>query len=140
MQASAWANKLAKGFNTSDVAVEFGLLYGEIAEAFEAWRHRRTESLTTELADAAIYLLSLAQMTGVDLQGAITSKLAVNAGREYRRDPASGSLVKVKQLRCPLCDSTDHSWRSVIDEGEGPFYCDHDWHDAEGSTDGGDVR
>ena len=29
-QQRAWANKIAKGFNTSDVPLEFMLLHGEI--------------------------------------------------------------------------------------------------------------
>ena len=37
-QQLAWANKIAKGFNTSDVSLEFMLLHGEIAESFQAWR------------------------------------------------------------------------------------------------------
>ena len=37
-QKLAWGNKLAKGFNTSDVPLELCLLSGEIAEAFDAWR------------------------------------------------------------------------------------------------------
>ena len=37
-QRLAWANKVAKGFNTTDIPMEFCLLNGEVAEAFEAWR------------------------------------------------------------------------------------------------------
>jgi hypothetical protein len=37
-QRAAWANKLAKGFNTTGVPLEFCLLSGEVAEAFDAWR------------------------------------------------------------------------------------------------------
>jgi hypothetical protein len=37
-QKLAWANKVAKGFNTTDVPLDFCLLQGEIAEAFDAWR------------------------------------------------------------------------------------------------------
>jgi hypothetical protein len=64
----AWENKIAKGFNTTDIPLEFCLLQGEIAEAFDAWRKGR-EDMGEELADAdiAIYLFGLAQMTGVDL-------------------------------------------------------------------------
>ena len=36
-QKLAWENKVAKGFNTTDVPLEFCLLQGEIAEAFDAW-------------------------------------------------------------------------------------------------------
>jgi hypothetical protein len=35
-QKLAWENKVAKGFNTTDVPLEFCLLQGEIAEAFDA--------------------------------------------------------------------------------------------------------
>ncbi len=37
-QKLAWENKTAKGFNTTDVPLEFGLLTAEIGEAFTAWR------------------------------------------------------------------------------------------------------
>ena len=49
----AWLNKIAKGFNTTDVPLEFCLLQGEIAEAFDAWRKGR-EDVGEELADMAI--------------------------------------------------------------------------------------
>jgi NTP pyrophosphatase (non-canonical NTP hydrolase) len=91
-QKLAWENKLAKGFNTTDVPLEFCLLNGEIAEAFDAWRKGRHE-LAEELADTAIFVLSLAEMVGIDLQEAIESKLAVNRARVYRRLP-NGVLVK----------------------------------------------
>jgi len=38
---TAWENKVAKGFNATDVTLEFCLLRGEIAEAFDAWRKGR---------------------------------------------------------------------------------------------------
>ncbi|MBV9010509.1 MAG: hypothetical protein JO272_00430 [Pseudonocardiales bacterium] len=57
-QRLAWANKVAKGFNTSDVPLEFMLLHGEIAESFQAWR-RAQPDLGEELADVALYLFAL---------------------------------------------------------------------------------
>ena len=54
----AWKNKVAKGFNTTDIPLEFCLLQGEIAEAFDAWRKGRAD-VGEELADVAIYLLGL---------------------------------------------------------------------------------
>ena len=91
-QKLAWENKVAKGFNTTDVPLEFCLLHGEVAEAFDAWRKGR-EDVGEELADVAIYLLSLAEMTGVDLQGEVEAKIAKNASRVYRR-LSNGALVK----------------------------------------------
>jgi hypothetical protein len=35
-QKLAWENKVAKGFNTTDVPLEFCLLRAEVAEAFDA--------------------------------------------------------------------------------------------------------
>ncbi len=80
-QKRAWQNKVAKGFNTTDVPLDFCLLQGEMAEAFDAWRRDR-EDLGEELADVAIYLLGLAEMTGFDLQDEIEAKMA---NRERRR-------------------------------------------------------
>ncbi len=85
VQRQAWANKLAKGFNTTDVALEFGLLTAEVGEAFTAWRKRQSD-LGEELADVLIYVTCLAEMTGVDLAAEVDRKLAVNAARQYRRD------------------------------------------------------
>jgi NTP pyrophosphatase (non-canonical NTP hydrolase) len=91
-QKLTWENKVAKGFNTTDVPLEFCLLQGEIAEAFDAWRKGR-EDVGEELADVAIYLLSLAEMTGIDLQDQIEAKMAKNAARAYQRLP-NGVLAK----------------------------------------------
>jgi hypothetical protein len=83
-QELVWENKVGKGFNTTDIPLEFCLLQGEIAEAFEAWRQGR-DDLGEELADVAIYLLGLAEMAGVNLQGEVEAKLAMNAARVYQR-------------------------------------------------------
>lgn len=96
-QKLAWQNKVAKGFNTNDVPLEFCLLSGEVAEAFDAWRKEDVE-LGEELADIAIFLLGLAEMVGVDLQGAVEAKLAANEARLYYRLPNG---VPVKQTATP---------------------------------------
>ena len=91
-QKLAWENKLTKGFNTTDIPLEFCLLNGEVAEAFDAWRKGRPQ-VAEELADTAIFLLGLAEMLGADLQEAVEAKLAKNEARVYRRLP-NGVLVK----------------------------------------------
>ena len=95
MQAEAWRLKHAHGFNTTDVPLNFMLMIEEAGEAFSSWRRDRPD-LGGELADVAIFLLGLAQMTGVDLQSAVEEKLAVIAGREYRALP-NGTLIKKEQ-------------------------------------------
>ncbi len=91
-QKLAWENKTSKGFNTTDVPLEFCLLQGEVAEAFDAWRKGRG-TVGEELADVAIYLLGLAEMTGFDLQDAVEAKIAKNSARSYHQ-LANGTLVK----------------------------------------------
>ena len=54
---------------------------------------RDTGHLGEELADVAIFLLGLAEMTGTDLGQAVEAKLAANEAREYR-SLANGTLVK----------------------------------------------
>jgi NTP pyrophosphatase (non-canonical NTP hydrolase) len=94
IQQRAWANKVAKGFNTTDVALEFGLLTAEVGEAFTAWV-RRLPDLGEELADVLIYLVALAEMTGVDLDAETARKMSENERRVYRRDER-GVLVRVR--------------------------------------------
>ena len=66
LQKDVWQNKINKGFNTTNVEKEFCLLYGEVAEAFDAYRKKK-DDLNEELADIAIYLMGLSEMLGFDL-------------------------------------------------------------------------
>lgn len=68
------ANKIAKGFNVTDIPLEFAYLYSEVGEAFEAWRKKK-DDLGEELADVTIYILGLAQILGIDLEEEITHKM-----------------------------------------------------------------
>lgn len=96
-QQRAWANKVAKGFNTTDVPMEFGLLTEEISEAFSKWRKNRP-GVGEELADAAIFLLGLAEILGVDLGAEVAAKLTVNEQRLYVTLP-NGTPVKLESAR-----------------------------------------
>lgn len=99
VQKLAWDNKVAKGFNTTDVPLEFCLLTGEVAEAFDSWRKGHAD-VAEELADAAIFLVGLAEMVGADLQDAVVAKLAANEVRVYH-PLSNGVLVKAQQLGLP---------------------------------------
>jgi NTP pyrophosphatase (non-canonical NTP hydrolase) len=84
-QRLAWENKVAKELNTTDTALEFGVLTAEVGEAFTAWR-RGLPDFGEELADVFIFLASLAEMNGIDLQAEVENKIRKNEGRRYRRD------------------------------------------------------
>lgn len=85
-QKLAWSNKLDKGFNTTDVPLEFGLLTAEVGEAFTAWR-KHLPDLGEELADIVIYAMALAEMNQLDLDAEVANKISKNSARVYRLDP-----------------------------------------------------
>jgi NTP pyrophosphatase (non-canonical NTP hydrolase) len=95
-QKLAWDNKINKGFNTTDVPLEFGLLTAEIGEAFTAWR-KGLSDFGEELADVFLYLAAIAEMNGLDLQTEVQQKIAKNRERSYARN-AHGIPVRISEL------------------------------------------
>ena len=83
IQKDIWQNKLNKGFNTTDVNKEFCFLYGEVVEAYDAWKKKK-DGLNEELADIAIYLMGLSEMLGFDLADEIEKKVSKNEKRVYK--------------------------------------------------------
>lgn len=96
LQRRTWQNKLAKKFNTTNVEREFNYTYAELAEAYEAYRKgSTTKELGYELADTVIFIMSLAEMTGVDLETAILEKMTINENRTYVK--TNGHFIKKKE-------------------------------------------
>lgn len=92
MQEKVYQNKVNKGFNVTNVPLEFCLLYGEVGEAYEAWRKKK-DDLGSELADIAIYLLGLSEILGFDLGEEIEKKMEINEKRVYKE--INGVKLKV---------------------------------------------
>ncbi|WP_035277615.1 nucleoside triphosphate pyrophosphohydrolase family protein [Actinokineospora spheciospongiae] len=80
VQQKAWQNKVLKGFNTTDVPMEFCMLQEKVAAAFTAWR-RKDMILAEELADVVLYASSIAEMVGLDLGREVQVKVDKNAAR-----------------------------------------------------------
>ena len=83
LQKEIYQNKVNKGFNTTNVNLEFNYLYGEVAEAFDAYRKKK-DDLGEELADVAIYLLGLSEILNIDLEEEIKKKVKKNENRVYK--------------------------------------------------------
>ena len=81
VQDRAWKNKVRANL-TGGILYEFNLTYGELSEAFDAWR-KNPSKLGSELADVLIYLTSIAQMSDIDLDEEVLQKLAENESRTY---------------------------------------------------------
>ena len=82
VQKRVYENKVAQGFNVSDVYMEFCYMYGELNEACEAYMKKKPD-LGEELADVAIYLLGLSEILGVDIEKEILNKIEKNEKRRY---------------------------------------------------------
>jgi len=95
LQKEIYQNKLDKGFNVTDINKEFCLTYGEVAEAYEAWRKNEND-LGEELADVAIYLLGLSEILGINLEEEIQRKVYKNSKREYK--VIDGVNIRVKEV------------------------------------------
>ena len=93
LQKDIYQNKVNKGFNITDINKEFCLTYGEVAEAYEAWRKKK-DDLGEELADVAIYLMGLSEMLGFDLEEQILNKVSKNKKRVYK--DINGVNVRIK--------------------------------------------
>ena len=93
LQKEIYENKVTKGFNVTDVNKEFCLIYGEVAEAYEAWRKKKNDS-SEELADIAIYLLGLSEILGINLENEIQKKVYKNSKREYKVIDGVNTRVK----------------------------------------------
>ena len=91
IQKIIFQNKIDKGFNVTDVNKEFCFLYGEVAEAFDAYR-KKLDTVGEELADVAIYLFGLSEMLGIDLYNEIEKKIEINKNRKY--EERNGVLQK----------------------------------------------
>ncbi len=98
LQKEIFANKVAKGFNTTDVPTEFCLIQTELAEALQAY-WKKLPTVGEELADVAIYLFGLAEMFQVDLGEEILKKVERNKQREYAR--INGVLTRTKDVEPP---------------------------------------
>ncbi len=85
-------NKKNKGFSLGNIEKEFCLLYGEVGEAYDAYRKNK-EDLPSEFADVALYMLGICEYLNIDLEKAINEKLKINENRTYKE--VNGVKIKV---------------------------------------------
>lgn len=94
LQKDIYANKIAKGFNVTDMALEFSLTHEELSEAFHAYR-KKLPDVWEELADVMIYLLGMAEILGIDMEKELNQKVEKNKKREYQT--IDGVYVRTKE-------------------------------------------
>ncbi len=82
LQKEVMRNKLEKGFNTTDMALEFCRAHEELSEAFSKY-NKNQDGVAEELADVAIFLLGLSEALGYDLENELVRKIEINKNRKY---------------------------------------------------------
>ena len=84
LQKEVMRNKIEKGFNTTDVALEFCRAYEELSEAFSKFnKGEKKEEVAEEFADVLIFLLGMSEILGFDLEKELVSKIEKNKNRKY---------------------------------------------------------
>jgi NTP pyrophosphatase (non-canonical NTP hydrolase) len=82
LQKEVIRNKIEKGFNISDMSLEFCRAHEELSEAFSKW-NKNQDGVAEEFADVAIFLLGLCEQLGYDLEAELVRKIEINKNRKY---------------------------------------------------------
>src|SRR3989338_6812344 len=93
-QKRVYANILSKGWKVTEVNRQLLLTIGEVMELFDSIRKKKGDE-GQELADVFIYCLGLAEILGVDLEGEIERKMAINERRTYAE--IDGVMVRTSE-------------------------------------------
>ena len=84
LQREVMRNKLEKGFNTTDTALEFCRAHEELSEAFS--KHNKNQSgVAEEFADVMIFILGMCETLGFDLEKELVRKIEINKNRKYEK-------------------------------------------------------
>ena len=103
LQKKIMQNKIEKGFNTTDIALEFCHAHEELSEAFHKYS-KREEGVAEELADVAIFLLGMSEILGFDLEKELVRKIKINKNRKYKKEKSPDGkdvFIRVKTEKDP---------------------------------------
>lgn len=85
LQKEVIRNKVEKGFNMTDVALEFCRAHEELSEAFSKY-NKGQDGVAEEFADVMIFILGMCENMGFDLEKELTRKIEINKNRKYRKE------------------------------------------------------
>jgi NTP pyrophosphatase (non-canonical NTP hydrolase) len=85
LQKEVIRNKIEKGFNITDVALEFCRAHEELSEAFSKY-NKGQNGVGEEFADVMIFILGMCETMGFDLEKEVVRKIEINKNRKYRKE------------------------------------------------------
>lgn len=100
LQKEVMRNKLEKGFNTTDIALEFCRAHEELSEAFSKF-NRGQGNVAEEFADVAIFLLGMSEIIGFDLEKELVNKIKINKKRKYKKEKSPDGKDVFIRIRTP---------------------------------------
>ncbi len=100
LQKEVYRNKLEKGFNTTNVALEFCRAHEELSEAFS--KHNKNQSgVAEEFADVMIFILGMCENMGFDLEKELVRKIEINKKRKYKKEKSPEGEDVFIRIRTP---------------------------------------
>ena len=100
LQKEVMRNKLEKGFNTTNVALEFCRAYEELSEAFRKFNLNQN-GVAEEFADVMIFILGMCENMGFDLEKELVRKIEINKKRQYRKEKSPDGKDVFIRVRTP---------------------------------------
>ncbi len=82
LQKEIVRNKVEKGFNMTNMALEFCRAHEELSEAFSKY-NKNQDGVAEEFADVAVFLLGMCEQLGYDLEYELVRKVEINKNRKY---------------------------------------------------------
>ncbi len=100
LQKEVMRNKIEKGFNTTNVALEFCRAHEELSEAFS--KHNKNQpGVAEEFADVMIFILGMCEAMGFDLEKELVAKIEKNKKRKYKVEKSPEGEKVFIRVRTP---------------------------------------
>ncbi|KKQ04185.1 MAG: Pyrophosphatase [Parcubacteria group bacterium GW2011_GWB1_36_5] len=100
LQKEVIRNKLEKGFDMTDVALEFCRAHEELSEAFSKY-NKGQDGVAEEFADVMIFILGMCENFGFDLEKELITKIEKNKKRKYRKEKSPNGKDIFIRIKTP---------------------------------------
>ena len=100
LQKEVTRNKLEKGFDMTDVALEFCRAHEELSEAFSKY-NKGQDGVAEEFADVMIFILGMCENFGFDLEKELITKIEKNKKRKYRKEKSPNGKDIFIRIKTP---------------------------------------
>lgn len=101
LQKEVMRNKVEKGFNLTDIALEFCRAHEELSEAFCKYNHGEKNKVAEEFADVTIFILGMCENMGFDLEKELVRKIEINKNRKYKKEKSPDGKDVFIRVRTP---------------------------------------